>query len=259
MRAFLILSMSFLFVGCTAEVKHVSSSPSVGGSGNTTTVPDTSAAASSAPAASTPTATPAGEAKPDADAKPTAEAKPTEAAAATADAALTPVEIVSGVATLRPDNTLIQFVGTHAGPKPDPRTGVFKDFSGKAEVDAETKALKSVTVEIKTESLETPIPKLTNHLRSPDFFDTREQPTAKFESTAVKAAEDGKHVITGNLTILKATKEIQFPAKVAVTDKGLTLTAEFTIDRTEFGMKFGEQQVNKEVAMTVAIGQPSSK
>lgn len=262
MRAFLVLAIGFLCVGCTAEVKQVSSTPAQSSADvaspavNTTTVPETNAAetpaASDGGTASAEATTAAGAATTD------AAGKPAEATAAGTDAGLTPVAIESGVVTLRPENTRIQFVGTHIGPKPDPRTGVFKEFTGKAEVDAEQKVLKSVAVEIKTESLETSIPKLTNHLRSPDFFDTREQPSAKFQSTAIKAAEDGKYVITGNLTLLKTTKEVQFPAKVAINDKGLTLSADFTIDRTEFGMNFGEKQVHKQVAMTIAIGQSSS-
>jgi polyisoprenoid-binding protein YceI len=169
------------------------------------------------------------------------------------------VAVSSGIATLGPDNSRIQFVGTHVGDKPDPRTGVFAKFTGKAEVDPESKSLKSVSVEISTESLETSIPKLTNHLRSPDFFSVRDYPSAKFESTSITpGSAAGEHVIAGNLTLLKTTKELKIPAKVETSDRGLTLHAEFTINRSEFGMTFGEDRVHKEVQMTVSIGQPTT-
>ena len=97
---------------------------------------------------------------------------------------------------------------------------------------------------------------LTTHLKSPDFFDTREYPKAKFESTSIKAEGD-EHTITGNLTLMKETKEISFPAKIEVVDGKLTLSAKFTIDRTEFGMTKMTEGVLKDVEMTVSIGPKS--
>src|SRR5688572_29796372 len=77
--------------------------------------------------------------------------------------------------SLGPENAKIQFVGTHVGPKPDPkaRTGGFERFTGEAVVDPASKTLKSVSIDIETASLWTQVGgKLTNHLNSEDFFDT---------------------------------------------------------------------------------------
>ena len=166
------------------------------------------------------------------------------------------VAIEAGVATLAPENTKIVFVGTHSGAKPDPRTGGFGKFTGKAEVDADAKTLKAVSVEIETGSLWTQIEMLTNHLKNADFFDVKEHPQAAFQSTKIEAGDaTGSVTITGNLTLHGATKEISFPATVSITDAGLTLSSKFTIDRTEFGMTFGEGKVEKKVALTVVIGE----
>ena len=148
-------------------------------------------------------------------------------------------------------NTKVEFIGVHVGDKPDPRKGGFSKLTGTATLDAGS--LKSVTVEFDTDSLTTELPPLTAHLKSPDFFDVKQHPTAKFESTAIEAAADGKVNVTGNLTLLGVTKPITMPAAVSFKD-GLKLTAEFSIDRTEFGMTFGEDKVEKIVAMTVTIG-----
>src|SRR5207247_1917380 len=102
----------------------------------------------------------------------------TKSAANDSGAAPKPVPIKSGVALLTPENSKIEFVGTHVGAKPDPRTGGFEKFTGRAEVDPATKTLKSLSVDIETGSLWTQFPMLTNHLNSPDFFDTREYPAA---------------------------------------------------------------------------------
>ena len=179
-----------------------------------------------------------------------------EAPVAAESAALTAAPAADGVVKLSPDNTKIQFTGTHSPPKkPDPRVGGFAKFTGEAKVDAEAKKLQSVSVSIDTTSLFTEFPKLTTHLNSPDFFETREYPTAKFESTEISEAADGKATIKGNLTLHGETKEISFPATVNVTDDGLTLKADFSINRSEFGMTFGEGQVEDKVLLSVAIGE----
>jgi polyisoprenoid-binding protein YceI len=151
---------------------------------------------------------------------------------------------------LTPQNTKIQFVCAHAGDKPDPRTGHFAAFTGTAAVDGST--LKSITVDIDTKSITTEFEKLTGHLKSPDFFDVNEHPKAKFVSKTITAKPDGKVEITGDLTLHGVTKSITFPATVS-TASGLTLTSEFKLDRTQFGMNFATDKVEKDVTMTVTI------
>ncbi|MEX2176141.1 MAG: YceI family protein [Pirellulaceae bacterium] len=174
--------------------------------------------------------------------------------ATSAASGASPAAIQGKTATLGPDNTKIEFVGVHSGAKPDPRTGGFAKFKGQAEVDPAAKTLQAVTLEIATDSLFTEIPKLTNHLKSGDFFECREYPTAKFESTKIEAA-GGKHKITGKLTLHGVTKEISFPATVEIGAHGLQLTSEFKIDRSQFGMTYGAGQVENEVSLAVVVGE----
>lgn len=155
---------------------------------------------------------------------------------------------------LTPQNTRIQFVGVHTDDRPD-RVGVFTQFAGQAEVDREGNSLKSASVEIQVASLSTEFAKLTTHLKSEDFFDVNVHPTARFESTSVSSEEGSdQQVVTGNLTLMGTTKEVRFPAQVNVTDGGLTLEGQLTIDRTEFGMDKMLDGVKKDVRITVTIG-----
>lgn len=154
---------------------------------------------------------------------------------------------------LTPENTQIGFVGTHIveeGPDPDARSGQFEAFQGTATMTEGM--LSKIAVEIETSSLQTENEKLTGHLKSPDFFDVREHPNASFTSTSIEPAADGEVNITGDLTLLGNTKTISFPATVS-TDGGFELNAEFTIDRTEFGMDYGVDKVEKTVTMTIGI------
>jgi polyisoprenoid-binding protein YceI len=188
-------------------------------------------------------------------------AAPGRATAQQKEQAPVPVPVAGGEADLTPQNSTIQFVGTHIGDKPDPRTGYFTKFTGQLTIDEPNKALTGVAVDIETPSLVTPIQKLTNHLKSPDFFDVRQYPKATFESTGVEAtdADAGKYKIIGDLTIRDVTKPITFPATMKLTDAGVVLTSKFKIKRSEFGMSFGPDRVVDDVAMTIIVGRPTPK
>ena len=109
--------------------------------------------------------------------------------------------------------------------------------------------------------------KLTGHLKSPDFLDVEQYPTAEFEITEVVpyaeatmeedtsrmdvvvndeevseyAVEDPTHVITGNLTMRDTTLSIMFPAKVQITDNEIMAEAKFNIDRTKWNVSYGDE------------------
>lgn len=227
-RLFIVSTLCLLIAGCGAE-------PDSGGT-TTASAPETAAPPSShgSELASGPMGT----------------AGPVEPAPATAPAG--ELTAAAQEVALTPENTKIQFVGTHVGDDPKPRTGTFGTFQGTAALEGEQ--LKSVQVDIETASLTTDIDRLTNHLKSPDFFDVNQFPQAKFVSTAVEPAGDGQVTITGDLTLLGTTKSISFPATVSTSD-GFKLNAELVIDRTQFGMTFGEGQVVHDVTLTVTAGQ----
>ncbi len=151
---------------------------------------------------------------------------------------------------LTPENTSIEFVGNHTGDDPDPRQGKFEQFSGSAVIDG---TLKSVAVQIETPSLSTDIEKLTNHLKNADFFDVNRYPTAKFESKAIKDLGNGQIEISGDLTLLDTTRSISFPATFGTEGTPL-LEAEFEIDRTQWGMSYGPDKIEKLVPMKITIG-----
>lgn len=87
--------------------------------------------------------------------------------------------------------------------------------------------------------------KLVGHLLSPDFFDAAKFGTAKFAVTACEAVTgdtNATHKISGNLTLKDSTKNVSFPAKVTVSDAGVTATASFNIDRTQWGLFYGNDK-----------------
>lgn len=84
--------------------------------------------------------------------------------------------------------------------------------------------------------------KLIGHLASPDFFDVANYPTATFEITNVaeQAGEGTNVMVSGNLTLRGITKNISFPANIAVNGDAVEFNApEFTIDRKDWNVMFG--------------------
>lgn len=153
---------------------------------------------------------------------------------------------------LNPENTTIQFVCNHTDKEdPDPRSGKFQKFAGKAKINKGQ--LDSLQVDIETSSVKADKDGLTKHLKEPDFFDAKNHPKATFQTTSIEADGEDKVNITGDLTLLDETKSITFPATVSVADD-LSLQAEFKIDRSQFGMDYGVDKIEKEVQMTVTIG-----
>lgn len=93
--------------------------------------------------------------------------------------------------------------------------------------------------------------KLQGHLQSADFFEVEKYPTATFEITNVTEGveqtedlimKDATHTVTGNLTMKGVTKSITFPAKVNVNGSTVMADANFNIDRTNWGLVYGNDE-----------------
>jgi polyisoprenoid-binding protein YceI len=81
--------------------------------------------------------------------------------------------------------------------------------------------------------------KLVKHLKSPDFFATKEYPT----STIVinKAIPQGKdrYKVEATITIKNISKNIKFIANANEQDGEVHATATLTIDRSDFDVRYG--------------------
>lgn len=50
--------------------------------------------------------------------------------------------------------------------------------------------------------------------------------------------KDATHTISGNLTLKNVSKNISFPAKIVLKNGKVMATADFNIDRTQWGMTY---------------------
>lgn len=147
----------------------------------------------------------------------------------------------------------IEFLGTKTGGK---HIGGFKKFTGTVATTGADLAGATITVEIDTDSIFTDTARLTNHLKTADFFEVNKFPKATFKSTAIKAnkgANGATHEIAGELTLHGVTKAITIPVKATTDGKGTTLQGTFTILKEDFGMNYGKGMINNEVKVTINV------
>ncbi|MFY1045596.1 YceI family protein [Chryseobacterium sp. GP-SGM7] len=109
---------------------------------------------------------------------------------------------------------------------------------------------------------------LEGHLKNQDFFNVEKFPTADFKITKVEdlatpgtdAIAGANKTVSGNLTLLGKTMNVTFPAKVDIVDKSATLKAQFTVNRADWGIKFGtdetdpaEWMISKDIEIAIDV------
>lgn len=150
------------------------------------------------------------------------------------------------------NSSTVSFVGSKVTGS---HNGGFQNFTGEFNVMNGRLADSGNKVLIDTTSLWADNPRLTGHLKTPDFFDVRQYPTATFESASVKQTDTGL-TVTGNLTLHGVTKEISFPATIQVADDAVDVTAEFVLNRLDFNIKYtgmANDLVRKEVVLKLKV------
>lgn len=147
------------------------------------------------------------------------------------------------------ENTKIEFNGTKKGGKHD---GGFKTLTGSVTISDSDPTTAKVEFEIDLNSTYTDTEKLTNHLKSPDFFGVKANPKSKFVSKKIEKAKEG-YTVTGDLTLNGMTKSVTFPAQITAKDDELAVSGAFTINRQDWGIKYGTGTINDSVSLKVKV------
>jgi len=170
----------------------------------------------------------------------------------TSDVAATdnPVKITAATAaaTTLPVNTAASTITWNAKKFGGEHTGTVK--LNKGSLDINGRKLTGGSFEIDMTSIaDTDIAnpefnsKLTNHLKSEDFFSAEKHPVSTFKitkATPITKPEAGapNYTITGNLTIKGITNAVTFPATVKIDGKTAEAEATIELDRTKWDIKF---------------------
>jgi polyisoprenoid-binding protein YceI len=140
--------------------------------------------------------------------------------------------------------------------------GTFQQFTG--EIDEESGAVNSVTVDIDVASLNTGSEQRDGHLKGPDFFDTANFPKATFALSSFERSGDDV-IAKGDLTIRGQTHpitlkgEIGGPAKDPWGNEKVSAVLETRISRKEWGLVWnvaleaGGVLVSDEVKLSIDV------
>lgn len=96
-----------------------------------------------------------------------------------------------------------------------------------------------MTTMVPTDTKGSDTKKLTKHLRSKDFFNVSEHPTATLKIKNSESTGDKTYKVTADMTILGKAREITFDAKtLAKSENFIISSANITIDRTKWGITY---------------------
>lgn len=117
-----------------------------------------------------------------------------------------------------------------------------------------------VKVKIDIASIDTGIPKLDEHLKSNEFFDVKQYPTATFESTKVQTTGKKTAKVFGTLTLHGVSKPVVLDVKLnnlgmsPISNKATVgFSATTKINRSDFGMKTYLPGLGDEVKIDIEV------
>ena len=142
--------------------------------------------------------------------------------------------------------------------------GSFKTYTGKVNLDEADLTKSSADLTINVDSIDTGDAKRDEHLKSPDFFDSKKFPTITFHSTKIVKAGAG-YKVTGDLKIRDVSKSVTLDSTISAPIKSpwqklvRGTTFKGSIKRGDFGLKWnkaletGGVVVGEEVKLDIAL------
>jgi polyisoprenoid-binding protein YceI len=138
-------------------------------------------------------------------------------------------------------------------------TGVFTDISGTIMFDKKIPSKSSVSIIVKTTSVNTNSQKRDEDLRSSNFFDVDKYPEMKFVSKKVAKGKGNTYRITGIFTMHGVSRTITVPVSLSGQVKDpwggfrSAFTANFSIKRSDYGMKSMIPLVGDKIDITLEV------
>ncbi|ACB95557.1 YceI family protein [Beijerinckia indica] len=169
----------------------------------------------------------------------------------------TPSEVKGGTYVVEPGHTQVGFSVLHLGFTN--YSGVFSDVSGTLELDPKKPSASKLNVTIPIASVQTTSAKLTDELKSAQWFDAAQFANATFTSTKVELTGKNTATVTGTLTLHGVTKPtvlaVHFiAAGINPLDKKYTVGFEATgtIKRSDYDVKTYLPLIGDQVQLKIA-------
>lgn len=99
--------------------------------------------------------------------------------------------------------------------------------------------MTSITGE-ETSNTKVTVDKLSEHLKSEDFFEVETYPEAKYEVTDSKKTDSG-YTLNGNLTLKGKTAPLMIPVKVITENGNIAMAGTAEVNRANWDVKYGSE------------------
>lgn len=136
--------------------------------------------------------------------------------------------------------------------------GRFNKVEGTFSLDSAKPQASTFDVTIDANTVDTNDEKRDQHLRGPDFFDSKQFPTITFKSESVSTTEDG-YLVAGKMTMHGETKDVELEMRQLGSGKGpggkerTGFFLQKTIKRSEFGMNGNLKMIGDDVSITISF------
>lgn len=165
-----------------------------------------------------------------------------------------PVEVKPGSYVLDPAHGKISWSVDHMGFST--YVGQFADVSATLDLDVANPSASRLTANVKTDSVGSFNQALDGHLKTADFLDTANHPTARFQATRIRLIDADSAEIAGNLTLRGVTKPIVMTAdfnQAGINPVDQQYTVGFDgharIKRSDFGISYGLPALGDDVTL----------
>ena len=120
--------------------------------------------------------------------------------------------------------------------------GQFRKFAIKADVDDKALENSKVSVTVDVASIDTNNEKRDGHLRSKDFFDVTNHPTATINIKSIRKLAATTYEADGEITIRGVTKPVKLPVRVVLFEEGrLRFRGDIELNRQDFGVSYNSR------------------
>ena len=89
-----------------------------------------------------------------------------------------------------------------------------------------------------TSNTKAPVTKLTDHLKSEDFFDVEKYPIATYKVTSSQKVENG-YILSGELTLTGKTNPLDIKVQTAMENGNAIIAGLAEVDRSKWEIKYG--------------------
>lgn len=132
-----------------------------------------------------------------------------------------------------------------------PVHGGFRQFRVSARIDPQHPAGGQVQVTVDTRSVYASSPTITQAIHGAEWFDSKAQPTARFQGKIERTAKG--LILAGTLSLKGHSRAISFPLDLRRRGPDLVLQGQLTLVRSDFGIGTGQWRSGSMIALDVQV------